>query len=66
MNAFADPNGDFTNILDHEPPQYSSSSNDFPPPNTSQQITALDGSELRELHANGRVISTEPQTRTKR
>ena len=70
MNAFADPNGDFTQSLAYQGTPYPTPSNDYPPTTSptvpSQQITALDGSELRELHAHGREISTQPQTRTKR
>jgi hypothetical protein len=70
MNAFPDPNGDFSHSQTYQPPQYPTPSNDYPPTTTptvpSQQITALDGSELRELHAHGREISTQSQTRTRR
>ena len=70
MNEFADRSGDFTQSLAYQGPRYSTPSNDYPPttfpPLPAQQITALDGSELRELHAHGREISTQPQTRTRR
>jgi hypothetical protein len=70
MNAFADPNGDFIQNLAYQSPQDPTRSNAYPPSTSptvpSQQITALDGSELRQLQANGREISTQPQTRTKR
>jgi hypothetical protein len=70
MNAFADPNGDFTPSMAYQAPQYPTPSNAYPPATSptvpSQQITALDGSELRKVHAQGREISTQPQTRTRR
>jgi hypothetical protein len=70
MNAFGDPNGNFTRSLAYQSPRYPTPSNAYPPTTSPtvphQQITALDGSELRELHAHGREISTPPQTRTKR
>jgi hypothetical protein len=71
MNAFADTNEDFTQSLAYQSPRYQPTPSNAYPPTTSptvpsQQITALDGSELRELHAPGHEISTQPQTRTKR
>jgi len=70
MNAFADPNGDFTQSLADLSPQYPTPSNAYPwttsPIVPSQQITAPDGPELPELRAHSREISTQPQTRTRR
>jgi hypothetical protein len=70
LSAFAIRDPDFTQLLAYEPPQYPTSSNDYPrnatPMAPSEQIIALDGSELRELHTVAPEISSQLQPRTRR